>query len=350
MRTRGSSGSAAGAVAIGLLLGASVAQAAPAEESLFVSIGGGAIDSAAFRWSAALSQILSRPRGLPKCEAGTPCGIPGVIASAQTFDQPDALLAAIADGKVTTGILSATQIFDARCVSPKDKPPAAIQVLKGLYRQPLQLVVAATSPIGAAKELAGTTIAVGEHGSDSEIAGTALLDAYGPHKPKVRIVRLSRDQAIGAIKSGSAQAALFVGRSADRQIGELLKSGEAKLVALPDSPERRRMLRALPLYEPDMITPPGPGTAPSVATVSERAFWVIGPALDSAPTEQLVAAESSAPNATRLMELVEPVAPIADSEAFRHLPAPLAEGAQRYAVASHLPIDTVDCPVRVGAK
>src|SRR5581483_9433181 len=185
---KGGGGYAAGAGALALLFGAWLAHAAPpAQDPVFLSIGGGAVDSAAFRWSSALAQILSRPPGLPKCDAGSPCGIPGIIAGAQTYDRPAALLTAIAEGRVATGILSATQIYGSRCAPPKEHPAADIRVLKALYRRPLQLVVSANTAIKTAKDLAGTTIAVGERGSESDLIVTALLDAYGPFKPKAKI-------------------------------------------------------------------------------------------------------------------------------------------------------------------
>jgi TRAP transporter TAXI family solute receptor len=344
---KGSGGYAASAVALALLSGG-LADAAPAEQPVFISIGGGAVDSAAFRWSSALAQILSRPPGLPKCDAGSPCGIPGIIAGAQTYDRADLLLAAIAEGRVATGILSGTQIYEARCAPSKGRPAADIRVLKALYRQPLQLIVPADSTIKTAKDLAGATIAVGERGSDSDIAATALLDAYGPYRPRVRPERMAPDMAIQAIKTGTAKAAIFVGHSVDLPIAELLAGGGFKLVALPDSPERRRLLRALPLFEPDTITA---GTPPaSLATISEHAFWVAGPALGTVPAEDLVATESSPRNAARLAELVDPVVPLAEGEAFHRLPAPLAEGLQHFAVASHLPVDVIDCPAQIGAK
>ena len=346
---KGCSGYAACAGALALVLGACPALGAPAEEPVFLSIGGGAVDSAAFRWSSALAQILSRPPGLPKCDAASPCGIPGIVAAAQTYDRPDALLTAVAEGRIATGILPATEIYRARCDTAKGRAPADIRVLKALYRRPVQLVVAANSAIKTAKELAGITIAVGERGSESELVAQALLDAYGPYKPKPKLERMSPEMVIEAVKNGTAKAAIIVGHAADLPIADLFTGGGFRLVALPDSPERRRLLRALPLFEPDAVTAGAPSPA-STATVSERAFWVAGPALGNVPAEALVAAESNQRNAAKLFELIEPVVPVAEGEAFHHLPAPPADGVQHFAVAAHLPLDVVDCPVQVGAK
>ena len=343
---------AVGASAIGLLLTVASALAAPAQqqEPTFISIGGGAVDSAAFRWSSALAQILSRPPGLPKCESGSPCGVPGVIAGAQTYDHPGALLGALTEGRVATGILSALEIFQARCDPPKGGQPAPIWILKALYRQPVRIVAISAKPIRSPKDLAGMTIALGERGTDSEIVGDALLEAYGPfrrHRPK--IVRRAPAQAAAALKDGTVQAALFVGHAADAAIGALLASDRFALVPLPESPERQRLLRALPMFDPDTITADTDRSSPETPTLSQRAFWVAGPGLGPGFADKLVSDESDSRNAAHLAELVAPSVPVAAGDTFGRLPAPPAEGAERYAVTKHHPIDVISCPARAAA-
>lgn len=332
----------AGAIGSVLLLAASAA-AAPPPEPTFVSIGGGAADSAAFRWSAALAQVLSRPPGLPKCDAGTACGVPGIVASAQTYDQPAALLKALADGSVATGILPARGLFEARCAPAKGDPPPAIRVLKTVYRQPVQLVVSVAAPIRAPKDLAGKTIVAGERGSDSEAVASALLDAYGLSR-KVKLLRQPPAQAIASLRSGAAHAAIFVGHTADTPLGDLVGQGGFTLLSLADTPERQRLLRALPVFEADAIAPGTYLNLPAISTLAQPVLWVAGAALDPSLPEKLVAAISEPHNAARLAELVEPVSPVPEGEAFQRLPVPAADGAAHFAAAAHLPLDLIDCP------
>ncbi len=153
--------------------------APPQADPIQLSIGGGTPDSAAFRWSSALAETLSRPPGLPECDAGTPCGVPNVVASAQTYDGGQALLKAVIEGTVSTAVLPALPLLRARCALTNGQT-LPVTSLKILYRQPLYIVTGNTpAPVAKPKDWAGKTVVVGPAGSDSEILTGALLDAYG---------------------------------------------------------------------------------------------------------------------------------------------------------------------------
>jgi len=319
---------------------ASAATKVPMPPTL-VSIGGGTPDSPAFRASSALAEILSRPPGLPSCDPGALCGVPGVIAGAQTYDQPDTLLKGVADGRITTGILSALKLYQSRCALAKGQPPAPIRALKGLYREAVQLVLPADSPVRTPKDLAGRPVAVGERGSDADFVAAALLEAYGVPKAKVKLLR--QPDPLAALKERTAQAALLIRHGADPQLADLIGHGGYMLLSLPDSAERRRFLHALPVFEPDAIAP---GTYPplgAMSTVADRVLWVAGPALPGDLGERLVTAAMEPHNATRLAQLVEPLSLLPQGEAFLHLPVPLADGGAGAASAAALPVEEVAC-------
>jgi len=308
-----------------------------------ITIGGGVADSTAFRWSSALSEIVSRPPGLPDCDPTAPCGVPGVIASAQTFDNSTALLKALADGRIVTAVIPALPVYRARC-QVGARPQAAITVLKSLYRQPLYIVTQDGQPaIGRPGDWAGKTIATGPAGSDSDSLAGALLDAYRLARAKVKLLRLPPDQALAAVKAGTAVAGIFIGRIFDAPVGDLLRHGFT-LMSLPESPERDRFLKAVPVLEANAIQPGTFPGLPPISTVGQSVSWVAGPALDPAIAGSLVASISDPRNLVRLDELVDPVPGVPASEAFLHLPAPLAEGANRFALSRKLPVETLDCP------
>ena len=123
------------------MLAAASAPAAPPVQTVQLSIGGGSVDSAAYRWSSALAEVLSRPPGLPECDPGGPCGVPGVIAGAQTYDSTQDLLGALSENRLSTAVIPALSLYRQRCDTPKGRSAPAITALKVLYRQPLDLVV-----------------------------------------------------------------------------------------------------------------------------------------------------------------------------------------------------------------
>ena len=318
---------------------------APAQPQIVqLSIGGGPVDSASFRWSSALAEALSRPPGLPECEPAAPCGVPGVIAGAQTYDNSKSLLEALADGKVATGVIPAIPLMRARCDAPKGKAAPPISVLKILYRHPLYLLIHGGIPaIAKPADWVGKTIVVGPAGSDSETIALAMMDAYRVPKAKVKLQRLAPTAAFAALRDGSAAAGIFMGHVFDIPVGDFISRGFT-LMSLPDSPERTRLLQTLPALEASAI-PPGtyPGL-PAISTVAQPVAWAAGPALDPKLEERLIATISEVPNQSRIADLTDPIAAIPDGEAFVRLPVPASAGAQRFALSKKLPVEMISCP------
>jgi len=308
-----------------------------------VSIGGGTPDSAAFRWSSALAETLSRPPGLPECDAGTPCGVPNVVASAQTYDDGQALLKAVADGTVTTAVLPALPLLRARCALTRGQS-LPVTALKILYRQPLYIVTGNTpAAIAKPKDWVGKAVVVGMAGSDTDILTSALLDAYEVPQKKVKLRRLPPAAAFVALKNGSATVGVFLGHAFDSDIGDLLARG-FKLMSLPDTPERTKLMRAEPVLEPSAV-PPGtyPGL-PAISILAQPVTWVGGPSLDTKLAGTLVAAISEAHNQARLTELVAPLPTIPEAEAFQRLPVAPADGAIGAAGTVSAPVGIIGCP------
>jgi TRAP-type uncharacterized transport system substrate-binding protein len=317
-----------------------VARAAT-DEAIQLSIGGGAVDSPAFRWSSAFAEILSRPPGLPDCDPGAACGVPDVVAAAQTFDDPAALLKSLIDGRIATAVMPAMRLYRARC--PGGPNSASITALKVLYRQPLEIVARTDSKIAGPKDFAGKKVVIGERGDDSEAVALAMFDAYAVPLKKVKLSRLPPIQAVAALRSGAADAGVFIGETGDAQLAALIGHG-VTLLSLPDGPERRALLKALPAFEPAAIGPNAYPGVPAISTVAQPVVWAAGPGLDQAIAGKLVAALSDPRNLVRLSDLTAPGPSIPDGEAFLRLPAPPASGLARFAESRHLPVGVVDCP------
>jgi len=332
------------------MLAAASAQAAsrPPIETVQLSIGGGTVDSAAYRWSSVLAEILSRPPGLPDCDPAGPCGVPGVIAGAQTYDTSQALLGALTDSRIATAVVPSLPLFRLRCDVQKGQSAPAVTVLKVLYRQPLYLVVrGGTGAIAKPAEWAKKTVAIGPAGSDSELLTLALLDAYKIPRARVKLVRSPPATQIDALRNGTAHVGVFLGHVFDRQVGDLLAKGFT-LMSLPDSPERAKLLQNLPVFEASAI-PPGtfPGL-PAISNLAQPVVWVAGPHIDAMLAEKLVTAMSEPHNRNRIAEAVDPVKAVPEAVAFSHLPTPLSEGARKFALSENQPIDVVNCPSETG--
>jgi TRAP-type uncharacterized transport system substrate-binding protein len=342
-----------GRVTIGALLSALafltpplVAEAAPkaAPEPVQLTIGGGAVESAAFRWSSALAEIVSRPPGLPDCEPTASCGVPGVVAGAQTYDDAPSLLKALLDGSIATAVMPANPIFTAHCGAMPGTPAASLSVLKILYRQPLYIIVRSATPaIAQPRDWARKTVVTGITGSDSELLTDAMLETYGVPRGKLKILRLPPTQAFAAMRNGAAAIGIFLGHVHDRSIAGLIEQGFT-LMSLPDTPERARLLERMPVFEVGAIPPGTYSGVPATSTLTQPMVWVAGPAFDQSLAGKLVADISEPHNMSRLAELAEPTPPAPEGVAFQRLPAPLTSGAREFAARKHLPVDVLACP------
>jgi TRAP-type uncharacterized transport system substrate-binding protein len=312
-----------------------------APEPIQLSIGGGTIDSTAFRWSSALAQILSRPPGLPDCLPTGPCGVPGVVAGAQTYDDGQATMRALLGGQIATAVIPAQRIYRARC-DLKTGENSPLSVLKILYRQPVQIVARTDLAADWPKSLAGKTLAIGEAGSDSDTVALAFIEAYGLTHAKIKLVRSSAIVSIAALKGGIAVAAIFLGHTMDALISDLIGQGFT-LVSLADSPERRRLLEVLPAFEASAIPPNTYPGLPAISILAQPVVWAAGPGLGESLAEKLIATVSEPHNLARLSDLVAPVPPVPEGAAFLRLPAPPAEASVKFAQAANLPIDTLEC-------
>jgi TRAP-type uncharacterized transport system substrate-binding protein len=332
------------------MLSAAPAPCAPAPQvqTVQLSIGGGAVDSAAYRWSSALAEVLSRPPGLPDCDPVGPCGVPGVIAGAQTYDSSQALLSALTDNRIATAVIPSLPLYRRRCDAAKGQSAPVIAAMKVLYRQPLYLVVrGGSAPIARPADWARKIVSIGPAGSDSELLTLALLDAYKIPRVKVKLVRSPGATQVEALSNGTAHVGVFLGHVFDRQVGELIAKGFT-LMSLPDTPERAKLLQTLPVFEVSAI-PPGtfPGL-PAISNLAQPVVWAAGPNVDAPLAERLVTAISEPHNGNRIAGLVEPVKPVPEGVAFSHLPIPLSEGARNFAMSENRPIEVVSCPSETG--
>jgi TRAP-type uncharacterized transport system substrate-binding protein len=333
-----------------LVLSARCAWAAPKApaDPIQLTIGGGAVESAAFRWSSALAEIISRPPGLPDCDPTGPCGVPNVVAGAQTYDDAPSLLNALLDGRIATAVMPANPLFAARCAANPGMPAASLRVLKILYRQPLYIVVRGGSPeIARPRDWAGKTVVTGIAGSDSALLAQALMESYGVPRGKLKVLRLPAAQAFAAMRAGTVAIGVFLGHVNDRSIAGLIDKGFI-LMSLSDTPERARLLDRLPVFEVGAIPPGAYQGVPATSTLTQPMVWVAGPSFDQGLAGKLVADISEAHNTSRLAELVDPIPATPEAVAFRRLPVPLADGVGALAAREHAPVEVLPCPAPGG--
>jgi uncharacterized protein len=312
---------------------------AAAPDSTFFRIGGTKVEDAAFRWSAAIAGVASRPPGLPACDVGGTCGISGVIAVAQTFDSSQALIRAVAAGTVESGIASANILQAARC---DGKATQGLRVLANLYREQLHLVARRDAKIASPADLAGKTVIVGEKDSAAELAARTLFDTAGLGK-KVKTQNATWPAALEALEANKVQAVVFLGPVPDPRLADAAQEGDLMLVPIAGG-IAQKLVKAGTVFAPEQISAdayPGLGGA---ATIAQFVQWVVRDKLDPALSYKLTQAAWTPANRKRIAEMVQPIAAGELGTAWTEVPAPVDEGAKRFYTEKGVPGSELACP------
>src|SRR5882672_1889535 len=146
----------AGVFAVGLLLLAAAAQIR-AQDLTYFRIGTGAPETSYFPIGGVIASAVSNPPGARDCDKGGSCGVPGLIALAQTTSGSIDNLNQIAAGNLDSGLCQA----DIAAAAAQGKPPfdghamPSLRAIANLYQEGVHVVVHADAAIKSVRDLKG---------------------------------------------------------------------------------------------------------------------------------------------------------------------------------------------------
>jgi len=187
---------------------------AAAEDARFFRIGTAATAGSFFEIGGIIASAISSPPGTPPCGHGGSCGVPGLLAVAQTTQGSLENLRLINNGQIDSGFAQADLAgwaYAGSNIFPDAGPMLKLRAIASLFPESLHLVVLADSPIHSVADLAGKKVALGEPGSGT-IANTRVLLA-GMNFGDSDLVRayLPPAEAVEALKTGKIDAFFQVG-------------------------------------------------------------------------------------------------------------------------------------------
>ena len=153
---------AALAAAISLLPASLIA----AEDDIrFFTIGAGASSGTDFLTGALLSNIISNPPGSRACEEGGSCGVPGLIAVAQSTEGSIETMRRVGAGKTDSGLGRSNIVdwaYNGTWVFEGEAAIDNLRAIANLYPEELHIVVRADSGRASIADLEGRKVALGE--------------------------------------------------------------------------------------------------------------------------------------------------------------------------------------------
>ena len=256
----------------------------------YLRIATGAPTGTYYRIGGVLAEIVSAPPGTPPCAPGAACGVPSLVAVAQTAPGSVANVAAVEAGLVETGLVQADVAFWAykgSMLFAGQVPAEHLRALAALYRESVHVVVRAAAPIAGIADLRGRRVAIDEPGSGTRVEAQIVLNAYGLGKRDLDLVDSPTGASRDALKAGRLDAFFLVAGWPIPAITELVRSGTARLLPLR-GPDVDKLLAMRPFLSRDVIPAsayPGQG---AVETIGVRALWVASERLEDRLVEALL--------------------------------------------------------------
>lgn len=275
----------------------------------FFRIGTGGAGGTYFPIGRMLASAISNPPGSRPCDKGGSCGVPGLIAVAQSTQgsvenlslmQAKRLEAALCQADIAHWAYKGIGLYEG-------KPPmTSLRAVAALFREPVHVVVRRDDRIEAIDDLKGKRVGLGEEFSGTRADARLVLAAHGVQETDIEPRFMRTGAAADALRDGSIDAFFFIAGYPVPAIAELARLTPIRLLPVVGPPAD--VLRSTGPFFVDTIIPTQVYEGvPAVPTVSVSALWVV----DAELPDTLVHAIAKSlwhPSARRLFDAGHPEA------------------------------------------
>ncbi len=307
------------------------ARPSAAQETRFFRIATGSPTASYFPIGGLIANVISNPPGSRDCEEGGSCGVPGLIAIAQTTQGSVENIELVAVGEYESGLTQADVAhwaWTGTNVFAKSGPVENIAAIANLYQESLSVVVRADSGIESVGNLLGKRVALGEKDSGTLVTARLVLSAYGLSEKRIKPQYLAVAPACERLQAGELDAFFVVSGHPIAALGELAESTPVRL--LPLTGETAQILRAKhPFFTVDLVPAGAYRDVGNTITLGIGALWIVRADLDP----DLVFAITRAlwhPTSRKLLDSSPAGRLIRPETALSGIPIPLHAGADRY--------------------
>lgn len=260
---------------IGLVL-ATGAGTARAEDIRYFTIGTAGIGGTYFPLAGTIANSISNPPGSRGCDEGGSCGVPGLVAVAQSSHGSVANVSAIASGGLNSGFSQADVAYWAYSGTGTfegQEPMRDLRVIAALYPEHVHLIASRSSGIASVKDLKGKRVSLDKTDSGTYPDAVLILEAFGIGEADITVENLKPESASEAMRAGELDALFFVGGYPARALAELAAQADVILVPIA-GPEVDTMLLEHSFFTRDKIPDGAYPDVAGVPTVAVGAQWL----------------------------------------------------------------------------
>lgn len=272
-----------------------------------------------------IADIVSAPPGGNPCPPGRVCGVPGLVAFAQSSAGTVANLESLAARRVDSIFAQADVAHEAwQGQGPfVDAPFEDLRALASLYPEVAQLVVLEEAPWPPRR------LAVGGELSGTSVSAPVVLPAFGFEPDGVELVLLSPVLGLDAMAAREVDGFLTIAGLPTSTVGEALAGVGARLMPAL-IPGARAVAGRRPHWRLAVVPRGTYGLNMAVHSLAVPALWLVRADLEVELAEALVAA-LWAPSSRERLDRGHPAGlSIAEVTALTGISVPLHPGAELY--------------------
>lgn len=238
----------------GIALAGALAAPALAQDPTFFRIGTGGAGGTYFPIGGTIANGISAPPGARACEDGGQCGVPGLIAIAQSTTASVFNNAAVQNGELEAGLAGAYSTRDMYLGTGKfeGKPHPKLRVVANLYPEDLHLVLAKGTSINDLGDLKGKRVGIAQAGSGTQVAVESMLALWGVNRDNIDEAELNNSQSAERLADGQIDAYFY---AAGWPVAAMVQLSSTKGMDLHNFSEEDlvKINEAVPAYIPSMI-------------------------------------------------------------------------------------------------
>jgi TRAP transporter TAXI family solute receptor len=261
----------------GLALAGALAAPVMAQDPTFFRIGTGGAGGTYFPIGGTIANGISSPPGSRACEDGGQCGVPGLIAIAQSTTASVFNNAAVQNGELEAGLAAADVTRSMYLGEGKfeGKAHPKLRVVANLYPEDLHLVMPKGATLADLGGLAGKRVGIAQAGSGTQVAVLQMLDAWGVNRDNMDEAELNNSQSAERLADGQIDAYFY---AAGWPVAAMVQLASTKGMALHSFSEEelQKINDIIPAYIPSKI-PAGvyEGVDTDILTPAVSAMFVV---------------------------------------------------------------------------
>ncbi len=239
---------------VGIAAATMIATSAFAQDPTFFRIGTGGAGGTYFPIGGTIANGISAPPGARPCDEGGQCGVPGLIAIAQSTTASVFNNAAVQNGELEAGLAAADVTRSMYLGEGKfeGKPHPKLRVVANLYPEDLHLVLPKGASINDLGDLADKRVGIAQAGSGTQVAVLQMLEAWGVTRDNMDEAELNNSQSAERLADGQLDAYFY---AAGWPVSAMVQLASTKGMELHSFTEDdlQKINDIIPAYIPSMI-------------------------------------------------------------------------------------------------